>query len=570
MPNVEPGFRAPAIAFPSGDIVGNDGPFVGLSIANAIGMALSRNPDLAVSQSNRRIAAYEIEAARGAYDLRLDVAPAYTFSKSPAVSSFQSGPGGGPIRTTTLGAMGSAEGLTGSGGSFRATTSASRNTSNSTLDSYDPYYTTSLGVAYTQPLARGRAIDATRRTIALAAINANLTDQTARLTASNTVNATLVAYYNLVAAWKNVAIQEQALRSSRLQSLSNQRLSRSGSAARIDVVESDTQVNDFQDNVYAAIANVASLQNSLKNLILGDPADPIWMANLVPTSPISTIVPEPALRDVVVAALRSRPEVGQLRENFRAQDVNVAFASDQRKPQIDLNLGVTENGFAGNPTNPSGNPFIASSTAQVGAINALIARANAAAPPGTQPLVPIPPGMNTLPAGSVGGLGTSYESLFRGRYPTYTVGATLALPIRNRTANANYAAEVERQRSLVAQEVGLVQRVQFEARNAVQQYRSARSRLIAASAARGAAEAVAASEQRKFRAGQSTTFLVLQRQVTVANERGRELQAQSDVQKALVEIDRVTGAILANNGVDVTKLGATPLGRVPDLRLTAP
>ncbi len=91
------------------------------------------------------------------------------------------------------------------------------------------------------------------------------------------------------------------------------------------------------------------------------------------------------------------------------------------------------------------------------------------------------------------------------------------------------------------------------------------SRLIAASAARSAAEQVAASEQRKFRAGQSTTFLVLQRQVELANQRGRELQAQSDVQKAVVELDRVTGNILAKNNVDVKTLGAGPLGSTPDL-----
>jgi outer membrane protein TolC len=92
-------------------------------------------------------------------------------------------------------------------------------------------------------------------------------------------------------------------------------------------------------------------------------------------------------------------------------------------------------------------------------------------------------------------------------------------------------------------------------------YRSSRSRLIAATAARIAAEKVAASELRKFHAGASTTFLVLQRQVTLANERGQELQAQSDVQKALVELSRVTGSILGDNGVDVKTVGthvATP------------
>lgn len=564
-PNVAPGFKAPPISFPSGDIAGNDGPFVGLALDAAIAMALARNPDLAVSQSDRRISAFQITAARGAYDLRLQVQPSYTSAQSPALSSFQAGPSGAPVATGTLGATAGISGLTGSGGSFQATTGATRNTSNLSLNSYDPYYTTSLGIAFTQPLARGLAIDATRRAIALAKINADLSDDSALLTASNTVNATLVAYYNLVAAWKNVAIQEDALRQARAQSQSNSRLVRRGAAANVDIIESDTQVNDFQDNVYTAIANVASLQNSLKSLILGDPGDPIWTANLVPTSPISTIVPEPALGDVVVTALRTRPEVTQLRENFRAQDVNIAYASDQRKPQIDLNFGLSENGFAGAPRSPNANPLLASTAAQATAINALIARANAGAPPGTPPLLPVPTSTTPLYPGTVGGFGTSYKSLFAGTYPTYSVGATIGIPLRNRTADATYAAELERRRLLLGQEVGLIQRVQLEARNAVQGYRSARSRLIAASAARTAAESVLGSETRKFRAGVSTTFLVLQRQVTVANQRGRELQAQSDVQKALVEIDRVTGAILANNGVDVRKIGTAPLGRVPEL-----
>lgn len=566
VPAIAPSFRASQEARPSGDIAGNDGPFVGLSLDSAIGMALSRNTDLGVSQSNRRVAGYQIVAANGAYDLRLQIAPTYQISQSPSQSEFQAGPGGAQITGTSLGLGAGVSGITTTGGRFSATTSAARASNNVSSTSYNPLYQTSLGVAYTQPLARGSRIDEPRRQIQLAKINADLSDDTALLTASNTVDSTLVAYYNLVAAWRNVGIQEDALLQARAQSTSNARLVRGGAAAPVDVIESDTQVNEFQDNVYAAIANVASLQNTLKALLLSDPGDPMWTANLVPSSPITSFVAEPAVSDLVAVALRGRPEVSQLRENIRAQNVNTAFASDQRKPQIDLTLGITENGFAGTPTSPNANPFASIIGAQIVSINQLIARANATAPPGTTPLVPITGGIGgPLFPGSIGGLGASYKSLFTGQYPQYTLAATLAFPLRNRTANADYAAELERRQALAVQEVRLIQRLQFEARNAVQGYRSARSRLIAASAARRAAEQVAASEARKFRAGQSTTFLVLQRQVALANQRGRELQAQSDVQKAVVELDRVSGNILANNNVDVRTIGTGPLGPTPDL-----
>ncbi len=67
VPNIAPGIqrrrRAPC---PNGDLVGvQQQPFVGLSLQDAIAMALQRNTDLALAQSNRRIANYQIVAAAG-------------------------------------------------------------------------------------------------------------------------------------------------------------------------------------------------------------------------------------------------------------------------------------------------------------------------------------------------------------------------------------------------------------------------------------------------------------------------------------------------------------------------
>jgi len=52
---------------------------------------------------------------------------------------------------------------------------------------------------------------------------------------------------------------------------------------------------------------------------------------------------------------------------------------------------------------------------------------------------------------------------------------------------------------------------------------------------------------------------VLQRQLDVANEEGRELTAQTDLDKAIVELNRVSGGIFAQNGIDVNAAGAASL-----------
>jgi len=562
-PAIAPIVHVPGDALPSGDLAGTSGPFVGLSLSDAIGMALARNTDLGVAQSNRRIAGWQIVAAQGAYDVQLMVQPSFGYEKIPSLSPFQSGPGGGPAQQTSAGVNGQALGLTTSGGHFNVGTSAQRIDNNNTINGYEPYYQTALSLMYTQPLGRGAGIDEARRQLQLAKINADLSNDTALLQASNTLSNVLDAYYDLISAWKNVAIQEDALLQAKVQSESNARLVKAGATAPVDVIESDTQVNVFQDNVYSAIQNVASLQNRLKQLILNGPTDPLWTANLVPMTPAVEVPGEPKLDDLLLAALRTRPEVGQLREQMRNADVNVRYSWEQTKPQVDLNLSVAENGFAGQATNPSQNAFLAASNAEIAAINQLIARVNANSAPGQAPLQPlvIPP--SNVPSYTTGGLGQAYASMFAGRYPQIQLSATIAFPLRNRTAEGNYHAALEQRDQLKTQEVALIQRIQTESRNALQTYRSARSRVIAATAARQAAEQVAASELRKFKAGNSTTFLVLQRQIDLANQRGRELQAQTDLAKALVELDRVSGGILARNGVDVSKVGSAPLGFTP-------
>jgi HAE1 family hydrophobic/amphiphilic exporter-1 len=59
------------------------------------------------------------------------------------------------------------------------------------------------------------------------------------------------------------------------------------------------------------------------------------------------------------------------------------------------------------------------------------------------------------------------------------------------------------------------------------------------------------SEERQFRAGTTTLYLVLQRQTDLLAARGRELQAQTDLNKAISEFQHATGNTLSANNVSV-------------------
>jgi len=556
VPDVAPGYAAPQSGTPAGEIVGvAQQPFVGITLDDAIAMALLKNTDLALAQSNRRIANYQIVAAEGAYDVRFQVQPSYSHSVSPPQSPFQAGPGVGPITQDVAGVTTSLSGLTRGGQQFSISASAQDLRTNNTSAGFDPAYPTALAFNLSQPLFRGREINSARRQLLLAQSSALATSDLALVQAASTLTNVADAYWDLVSAWRNVAIQEEGLKQAQAQAASNARLAGRGAAAPVDIVESNTQVNVFQDNVFAALQNVHRLQTQIKSLVLANPGDPLWMANLVPTSNVRELPVEPTLDDLIVQALRNRPEISQLRDARRSADINARYAKEQLKPQLDLNLGYTTNGFAGNPTDPRNNPIFGALGPQFAAVNALIARANVGLPP-SQQIPSVNTALPTTPANLTGTFGQSGKNLLDNRFPTYNVGFIYTVPLGNRTAKAEYEIAREQQTQIQLQEISLLQRVKSEASNAIQTLRETRYRLIAAHNARSASEQVYASEQRRFAAGTSTTFLVLQRSLDVANQRGRELQAQTDLNKAVVELQRVAGTIFVQNKIDVTAIGS--------------
>ncbi len=93
-PSVAPGYRAPQSAPSAAQIIGvTQQPFVGIALQDAIAMALLKNPNLAVSASNVRIARYTIVEVKGAYDVQLQLKPSSNFSVQPPQNGFEAGPG---------------------------------------------------------------------------------------------------------------------------------------------------------------------------------------------------------------------------------------------------------------------------------------------------------------------------------------------------------------------------------------------------------------------------------------------------------------------------------------------
>ena len=518
-------------------------------------MALLKNPNLAVSASNVRIARYTIVEAKGAYDVQLQLKPSSSYSVNPPQNAFEAGPGAlgkytpapgstpGVIYTTGPGNIIQHQstflygvgGQTENGMTYQAGIQQSRTYNNTVFNAYDPYYLASLNLQVTQPLLKNAGMNATKRQLKLAFVNADASAAQALVNASNTISQVEDAYWNLVAAWRNVAIQEEALKEAIAQQQSNVRLARRGAAAPVDAVESQTQVSNFQNGVFSALQTVSQLQVQLKSLVVGDPGDPIWIANLVPSTSVQQLPTANDLATIISDGERNRPEVRQAEDKRVAAEIDRVFAANQSLPQADVMVQYLSNGFAGvlTPT-PA---FLLSECSSVSLLTTC-----PTPPPNTQ-----------------GKMAFAYHNMWAAYFPTFNTALVVSYPIQGHLARGmrGVASEEATQAKLLMQDVD--ERIGAEARNAMQSYQSALAKLNAARTSREAAEAVYASEVRKFHEGESTTFLVLQHQVQLAQARGLELHAQTQLNQSVVELQRVEGTILSNNGVNLQTLGTQTL-----------
>lgn len=557
-PPVAPNFEAPPRPLPSAERVGVDvGDQLSLALNDAVRLALQNNNDIDASRIDVQIAEYNLRGARGVYDPLLSSESYFERATTPTSSSIGGGGASGAVtQQDVTGAVRLGGFSPFAGGSYQLDFSSTRLTTTNQNVRLNPQFPTALTFTYTQPLIRGLRFDNNRRQIEIAKKNLSLTDAQFRQRAIDVISQVEQAYWDLVFSLRNLQVQIDAVKQARLQLESNQRLVSKGVLAPIDVVAAQTQITTFEQSVYTAQEGVTRAENTLKTLMLPDRTSPLWARALTPITPVSLEAPRVPLEQATTAAIRNRPELAQLKTSAEINQIDVRYFREQTKPQVDLVGTYTTVGLAGTlvQANPNATNNTSILTARVNDLSALA---------GLDPL-PTTTTTSTVAPNLVGGYTQSLQNLIDQSYPTARIGVRLSLPLRNRTAEANLGAALAQGNRIKDTLAQAEQIIEADVRNTLQAVRSAEARLASAAAARSSAEQQYESEQRQFRAGTTTVYLVLQRQTDLLAARARELQAQTDLNKSIAQFQRATGSTLEANHVSV--ITDTPLNRQLELR----
>ncbi|MCZ2390467.1 MAG: TolC family protein [Acidobacteria bacterium] len=530
VPDIEPNYKSRDMALPDLGRVGVDvtkeRP---LTLAEALRMALENNKDIEVARKTSSMAEFDLKAARGVYEPKFAGQTYYERATAPNVSIFSNNP------KTTQGTVVANAGLTGFIPKFGTVLSGTFNNSRVTTDNpisiLSPQYLSSLNFSVTQPLSRGLRFDAQRRGIEIAKRNVELTDTQFLSRTIDTVTSVEKAYWDLIFALRNLQVQRDGVRIAKEQLEHNKRLVNEGQLAPIDIVAAETQVANFEQAVYDALNAVNVSENFLKNLIAPSRTDKLWGEAILPIESVEKAVPDASVTEAIDAALKNRPELAVNDAQLAINKIDQRYYRELKKPQIDLFANYGTSGVGGSQ-NPNFNTSF----------------------PTACNVDPNSPACAQQQANLALLTGSPFRGIFTNRYPTYRVGLSFSIPIfGDKTDGALLGkAKVDAER-LATQREQLEQGIQVEVRNALQAVKSGEARLRAAAIARENSEKQYASEQRKLDEGQSDIYRVLERQTALTAAKSAELKARTDLNKAIVDLERATGNSLKANSITPSK-----------------
>jgi len=426
-------------------------------------------------------------------------------------------------------------------------------TTNNPTSTYTPSIGSNFQFRLTQQLLQGFGFLPNTRFIRIAKNNREITDVAFRLQVITTVDQIENLYWNLVYAYENVRVQQEALAFAQRTLADNQKQVQFGTLPPIQVVSAQATVSTDQQNLILAQTNLELQQLLMKNALSRNLEDPVLAgAEVIPTSTMQLPQQEEVVptQELIQDALGHRAELAESRIDLSNRQLNNKAVRNAMLPTLDLYAYYGGSGIGGdvNPAVPlCGTP---------GASTTFCFNPNKAAPP--------------FRSGGPVSYGGTLNQLVTAVAPDRGVGLTLTVPIRNRVAQADQVrAQLEYRQAQVRLQQ-LENQVRIEVRNARFDVQQSRASVDAAQAAVDFARQTLDADQKKLAAGVGTSTAVLQDESGLTTAESNLVSAKAAYEKAQVEMDRATGLLLDHAGIVMADAQNGQVNHLPNVPYAAP
>ncbi len=431
-------------------------------------------------------------------------------------------------------------------------------TTNLPTSEYTPGISSNLQFRLTQNLLQGFGFVPNTRFIRIAKNNREISDVAFRLQIITTVDQIENLYWDLVFAYENVRVQQEALTFAERTLADNKKQVQFGTLPPIQVVSAQSTVSTDQQALIVAQTNLELQELLMKNALSRTLEDPkLAGADVIPTSTMQLPDQEPVvpMQDLIGDALGHRAELAESRIDLNSRELNNKAVRNGMLPTLDLFAYYGGSGIGGN-VNPALVPpslggTCTTATSRFGCFN---------------PSAAAPPFSNGGPVSTANTL----SQLVNGTAPDKGIGLTLTIPIRNRQAQADQVrAELEYRQAQVRLQQ-LANQVRIEVRNAQFALQQNRASVQAAQAAVDFARETLDAEQQKLKVGVSNPTAVLQDQSGLTTAESNLVSAKAAYEKARVELDRATGLLLDHAGIVMADAERGEVTHMPNVPYIAP
>lgn len=483
-----------------------------LTLQDAVILTLANNSNVRLQELNIENSKYSLLGAHSPFDPYVQG----SFSSQGQLSQAYTQLTGVPTSQSTLSSLNQVTQLNynqtfETGTNVQVNFNATKYSSNSVYNFFNPSLSSFLGFQFTQPLLRNRWLFANRAPLVIARRNVRASRATFEAQVSGTIQQVVGQYWNVVQARGYLEVARKSLDAAEATYKHDKRALELGALPPLDIYRSESQVAGRRVQVIQSEYALRQAEDVFRQTVGADLDSYFQALDLDLTEPPE---PEGELRSIdagaaLQQAMGKRPELEAARQSLANDDTSIRLAHNNLLPDLRVNGNYSGNGLNN---------------------------------------------LSTAQGVAAGGFGDSLNQMFGFGYPSYGFGLTLNLPVKNRSGQAALgSALVSRSRDLYT-ERQIKEQITYDVSNAVHQLEEAKINIAASKESVDLARKTMAAEQRKYELGTGQIFLVLEAQTELAAAEQGLLQAEVGYRIAVAAVDYATGSLLEPYGVQIAEL----------------
>jgi outer membrane protein TolC len=397
---------------------------------------------------------------------------------------------------------------------------ATKTSTNNSFATFNPTIQSGLRLGFTQPLLQNRGTAVNRLNIMVARSRLRQGEYNLRDSLLGLIVQAEQAYWAVIQAREALKVQEAALDVNGKLLKRNERELELGAISALEIYQPKQVYAQAEVQVTLARYTLQQAEDVLRRQFGADVDVDYRNMPIILTESVSP--PEddkPLDKELYVeTAFRMRPDLKSTLQFLDIDDLNYRQAKNTLTPDLSLTGLYTGNGRGGNfipRTNDLGSGVTVASQ-----------------------LVP-------------GGLADALNQVFAFNFPTYNLGLSLRLPLRNRSGQADLADAVLNKRLDTLRARALEQNIRRDVLNAVTRVESSRAAIRQSQIAVNFAQQRLEAEEKRYNLGVSTIFFVLQATTDLFNSQSSLVVQSVQYRRDLLNLMRMTGTLLDDRGIIV-------------------